>query len=177
MRFTSALLGAAVTIGSTDAFLGLHRRHTQVNVNCGSACNTGAQACNQSFRSGCQAPMPPMPVAPMIQAPMMPAAPACGATCPPKQVVVQEVHRRPRTINHVEYKPVVTQHTVEEQVVVNKVVNIPQQPICQPVCPSATPSCVPCGSNNGMNNFGAINAPIMPAPIMPAGGLVANTTL
>ena len=178
MRFTSAIVGAAVTIGSSDAFLGLHRTRTQVNVNCGSSCSGTqqiAQPCTQSFRSGCSAPMVQAPMMPMMPAPMMQSAPqSCGSTCPPKQVVVQEVHRRPVTVNRVEYKPVVTQHTIEEEYRVNKIVNIPQQPVCQMVCPSATPSCTPCSGAAHMNAFPMVGSVATPftqaalAPVIPA---------
>ena len=114
-----------------------------------------------------QAPMmQPMHQAPMIQAPAMMTQPACGAppctqvqqpcgqpTCPPKVQVVQEVHSRPKIVEEVVMTPVVHKRTVQENYVVNKVVQIPQQPVCMPVC--ATPTCVPCPTPGSIDTSGS----------------------
>ena len=60
MRFTSGIVGA-VTIGSTDAVLGLFKRPSVVVNVGGQLCSGANDSHGQSFRSGC-AVAQPMPV-------------------------------------------------------------------------------------------------------------------
>ena len=167
MRVNTAIIGALAAMGSAEAgFLSSLFRSRRPAPISGGSCGpcVGTQACNPcppppcttALRTGCSTAM----VLPIVQAPIMMAAPSCGSapcapapqtcgtpTCPPKTHVIQEVHSRPVKVKEVVMTPVVHERTVEQKYIVNKLVQVPQQPVCMPVCPPTTPSCVPCGAS------------------------------
>ena len=174
MRINSAIVLAAVSVGSADALFGFLRRFRKTkknSSNCNSCCaQNNCQAttvCHSSvtvecstvvqqnaivtalhdpcFNASCSQPAVTMMANPCNTPSCSPMVTPCSApTCPPTEIIVQEVKTRPVKIKTVEYKPVIKKRTIQETYIVNKRVKINQAPVCQPVCPPSLVTCILC---------------------------------